>query len=308
MAILCFDLGGTGSRAALFDAAGQEIARAEAGAGAVSLGVEVTLAAVEELSATLLRGRKGPDHPGGSDLVLGLAGIGLRDRVEAVRAALGGARSVRIIGDGYGALIDATGGRPGTLIAVGTGVAAMRLLPDGRCRTASGWGFPAGDLGGGAWIGLQTVAALTRTLDGATGPGTLSPDLAQAVMAVTGRTAPAIMTWQTGGRARDFARLVPLVLRHAEAGEAFAEAVLRAAADEIARVAESLWDGADGEVHLTGGLASALVPVLREGWPHRGWALTAADPLRGLCRVAMGLAPEERLIARPGLEEADYGL
>ena len=70
------------------------------------------------------------------------------------------------VSDGYGALIAATGGKPGILLAVGTGVAAMCLNPDGRCLYASGWGFPGGDLGGGAWNGLQAATALTRHLDG----------------------------------------------------------------------------------------------------------------------------------------------
>ncbi|MCC5973407.1 MAG: hypothetical protein JJT81_05075 [Rubellimicrobium sp.] len=301
-AILCLDLGGTGTRGALYDAAGTPLARAEGPAGAVSLGVEATLAAI-----AAVRGQM-PDLPGPSQtrIVLGLAGIGLRDRVTALQERLSDHQAVQIVGDGYGALVDATGGRPGALIAVGTGVAAMRLFPDGMSRTASGWGFPAGDLGSGAWIGLQTVAALTRTLDGATGPGALSPGRAAAVMEITGPTAPTIMDWHTRGRARDFARLAPLILTHASAGEAFAAALCRAAAAELGGVADSLWDGEPGGVMVSGGLARGLLPWLREVAPGRVWELAEVDPLRGLCLMARGLAPAERLGPRPGLGRADY--
>lgn len=300
--ILCLDLGGTGTRGALHDAAGNPLARAEGPAGAVSLGVETTLAAIAAIRAGL------PDlpAPARTRIVLGLAGIGLRDRVAALHERLSDHQSVQIVGDGYGALVDATGGRPGALIAVGTGVAAMRLFPDGTSRTASGWGFPAGDLGSGAWIGLQTVAALTRTLDGAGGPGTLSPDLAAAVMEIAGHTAPAIMDWHTRGRARDFARLAPLILTHAEVGEAFAVTLCRTAAAELAGVADSLWDGGPGGVMVSGGLARGLLPWLREVAPGRVWDLAEVDPLRGLCLMARGLAPAERLGPRPGLGRADY--
>lgn len=299
---LCLDLGGTGSRAALFDAGGTSLARVEGPAGAVSLGIDRTLAAI----AVLRDGLSVRSAPQDTTLCIGLAGIGLRDRVAALADALRSFRTVTIVGDGYGALLAATRGQPGALIAVGTGVAAMRLMLDGSCRTASGWGFPGGDLGSGAWIGLRTIAALTRRIDAPEAAGAMPAELARNVMEITGSTAPAIMDWQTQGRAGDFARVAPVIAMAAKAGDSFATRLMQAAAGELAKVAGALWDGAQGPVFLTGGLGPALQPYCLALAPDCGWTLARADPLAGLSLLARGLAPSERLVARPGLDAPDY--
>lgn len=304
MTCLCLDLGGTKSVAALFDDHGRELGRARTGPGALSLGSEVTLGAVRAVWAKLAG--LGPGM-GQTDLAIGLAGIGLRDRLVQVRAGLGGFRSVTCVSDGYGALIDATGGKPGILIAVGTGVAAMRLNPDGTCLYASGWGFPGGDLGGGAWIGLQATAALTRHLDATPGGrAPMSGALAQALLSVTGTTASQVMAWLTSGRAADYALLAPLVLAAAAAGDTFALHLLGRAADEICDVAAGLMTPSPTPVALSGGLAQPLLPYLRQTTPDRAWRLVPVDPLRGLLLMARGLAPAERPAPRPGLGRPDY--
>lgn len=297
---ICADLGGTRSAAALYDDDGNQVARFGPGpAGAVSLGVPVTTSVL----GTLAEGLGAPD-PATCHLLVGLAGIGLRDRVAELKDALSAYRSVTIVGDGYGALIDATGGTPGMVIAIGTGVAAMRLYPDGTSRTASGWGFPAGDLGSGAWIGLQAVGVLTRALDnGAQGLSAFHNALADQ----SGRTAHAVMDLATSRRAGDFARLAPIVVRSAEDGDTEARAILTAAANEIQQVADALSDGdSDMPVHLSGGLGAVLAPYLCDRDPARTWVPCAPDPLRGLSLMHRGLAPMEILTARPGLGLPDY--
>jgi glucosamine kinase len=296
---LCLDMGGTKTVGALFDPAGREVARAQAGPGAVSLGVDVAEAAVRAVWA-------GVGSPAGVQVCAGLAGIGLRDRVAALAARLADFAPVTIVGDGYGMLLSATAGAPGALVAVGTGVAAMRLMPDGRFRTLSGWGFPAGDLGSGAWIGLQAVGALTRHVDRVTVGPEMGDGLARALVAALGGGAGAIMVANTEGRARDFAALAPLVIAAAEAGDAAARGILAGAGAEIGAVGRALWDAGPGDVHLSGGLAAALAPWVRVAAPERDWPVTAADALAGLSLMARGLAPGERLIARPGMTAADY--
>jgi glucosamine kinase len=297
----CLDMGGTGTRAALFAPDGTEIARTATGPGAISLGTDTTEAAVRACWDVL-----GPGHdPVHVSLAIGLAGIGLRDRVAALDARLSGFARTAIVGDGYGALLAATGGASGALIAIGTGVAAMRLMPDGQFRTLSGWGFPAGDLGSGAWIGLQAVSALTRHIDAAPCDPPMTPALATTLVQALGGTAAAIMDRTAGRPARDFAALAPHVLAAAPTDPA-AAAILARAAAEIAAIGAALHDGAPGDVHLSGGLAPALAPLIRATDPARVWHVTPADPLAGLSLLARGLAPPERLLPRPGLPAPDY--
>lgn len=297
----CLDIGGSKTVGALFEPAGREVARAQAGPGAVSLGVDVAEAAVRAVWAEVGSRAAGEVH-----LCAGLAGIGLRDRVAALSARLSDFARVTIVGDGYGLLLGATGGGPGALVAVGTGVAAMRLMPDGRFRSLSGWGFPAGDLGGGAWIGLQAVGALTRAVDRvAVGPE-MGAALSATLVEALGGGPGAIMARNTQGRARDFAALAPLVLAGAEAGDPAARAILAAAGAEIGAVGRALWDGGPGAVLLTGGLAGALAPWVRAAAPERDWTPVAVDALAGLSLLARGVAPGERLAARPGMAGPDY--
>lgn len=297
----CLDMGGSKTVGALFDPSGREVARAMAGAGAVSLGVDVAETAVRAVWAKI-----GDRAKGEVQICAGLAGIGLRDRVVALTGRLSDFAQVSIVSDGYGMLLAATGGGPGALIAIGTGVAAMRLMPDGQFRTLSGWGFPAGDRGSGAWIGLQAVAALMQRIDRVDIGATMGDDLAASLIDVLGGGAATIMERNTGGRAKDFAFLAPMVIDAARTGDAAARSILADAAKEISAVGRALWDGGAGAVHLGGGLARTLAPWVRAASGEREWIVSAADPLEGLSLMARGLAPEEHLLPRPGLSAPDY--
>lgn len=306
MAHLCLDLGGTKSVAALFDDDGRELGRARCGPGALSLGSDVTLGAVRAIWAELERFGQAAAQ---TDIAIGLAGIGLRDRVAKVRAELGEFRNVTCVSDGYGALVDATGGRPGILIAVGTGVAAMRLNEDGTCLYASGWGFPGGDLGGGAWIGLQAIGALTRYLDSLPADGAgMSASMAQSLLSATGHSAPELMAWLTRGKAADYASLAPIVLGEAEAGDPLATRLMERAAAELRDVAQGLRQGNTLPIALSGGLAQPILRYLQRSAPHLDCTLSRADPLQGLLLMARGMAPAERPAPRPGLGQPDYSV
>ncbi len=192
---LCLDMGGTKTVGALFDPSGREVARAQAGPGAVSLGVDVSEAAVRAVWAEI-----GDRSESRVRICAGLAGIGLRERVATLTKRLDDFAQVSIVGDGYGMLLAATGGMPGAMIALGTGVAAMRLMPDGHFRTLSGWGFPAGDRGSGAWIGLQAVSVLVQRIDGVEIGASMGGNLAKLLIDALGGNAEAIMDRNTGGR------------------------------------------------------------------------------------------------------------
>jgi glucosamine kinase len=298
MAFFCLDLGGTKSTGAVFAVDGAELGFASGPAGAVSLGVPVTLQAVRGIWSAI-----GPVATADqTDVVIGLAGIGLRDRVAQVIAGLCEFRSVRCVSDGYGALLDATGANPGALIMVGTGVVGMRLNPDGTCLTASGWGFPAGDLGGGAWIGIRATAELTRWLDGIRS-SMMTANLAHELMAVTGSSAQSIMTWLTTSQAKDYARLAPII---AASTTGFATGLMAGAALEIGSVGGVLQPDGRGTIYLSGGLGEALLPHCRAEHPYFDWQYRRVKPLQGLFLMASGQAPDERLAPRPGLGRPDY--
>jgi glucosamine kinase len=71
-----------------------------------------------------------------------------------------------------------------------------------------GWGFPSGDDGSGAVLGLRALNLAQRVLDGML---PTSP-LADAVIAATGNTPQAVLEWSCSAGQQRFATLAPLVL------------------------------------------------------------------------------------------------
>ncbi|WP_051332605.1 BadF/BadG/BcrA/BcrD ATPase family protein [Cucumibacter marinus] len=298
----CLDIGGTNTRGALFHPDGQELARAKGPGGALSLGVDQAETSIRsvwrDISGRI--GSQAPD-PGDVAVLAGIAGFNFRDRARQLCDRLADFADTELVSDGYGALIAATNGRPGAMIAVGTGVAAMRLYEDGHSAFLSGWGFPAGDLGSGAWIGLRVMSDTLKRLDGSPVRPQPAPRFTQAVLDLTGRSVPELIDWHTGARPADLARLAPLVVEGAAAGDAYCRSVLDGAAREIADAGLALYPEGRGTIFLTGGLGASLAQGCGEAEPGIDWVTKEFDPIIGIHLIATGVAPPERIAPRPGL-------
>ncbi len=303
MHFFCLDIGGTETRGAIFTKDGGLIGRAKGAGGALSLGVEQAEAAIravwEEIAASAA-----DLSAHSTEICAGVAGFSLPGRAAALSDRLHDFAGVSCVGDGYAALLAATEGRPGALISVGTGVTALRLDEDGETLALGGWGFPAGDLGSGAWLGLQLVGLLTKHLDGVPLQPPFPAGLQQELQQIAGTTAADLIQWQTTARPRQFGSLVPPLVTSAEAGDEFSEHLLAMAGREIADLARALYRGRPGEVVLSGGLGAILAPYCRVAAPQMDWLTKAIDPVAGLFLLATGKAPQQRLKPRPGFATA----
>ncbi len=296
----CLDIGGSGTRGALFDHKGNELARAQGPAGALSLGAKRAEAAINDVWQQIcaqIELDAGAQKT--TRLWAGVAGRGLPGRTKELSARLSSFLQTRFVADGYGALLAATTGKPGALISIGTGVAALRLDQKGKTLMLSGWGFPAGDLGGGAWLGLQLCSGITRYIDGVDQSPPLPAFLAQELMEQAGRTPQQFMAWQTRAEPNMFAALAPLIVDGAQGGDKFCQTLLEQAAGEIAGLAKALYGGKNGAVYLRGGLAKALYPLCARIGAGFEWRLTKSDPVAGLYLLASGQAPSEQIMQRP---------
>ncbi len=292
-------MGGTGTRGALFNSDGAELARAQGPAGALSLGAAQSAAAVLQVWGEICLALGRPCAPAGDvKMIAGVAGHGLPGMTELLKRELGDFGEIDVVGDGYGALLGATGGKPGVLISVGTGVGALRLDERGRTKSVSGWGFPAGDRGSGAWIGLQLTGDLLLHLDGIDPDPPLPGDLAADLLDIMGHTPRDIMNWHMGAQPRDFASLAPLVAGGAKKGNAYCNALVARAAGEISRVARALECKGNETVFLRGGLAETLLPHCRKQAGDINWTLSGGDPVNGLFLMATGQAPKQVLLPR----------
>lgn len=234
------DGGGTGTRARLQDRSGRLLGQGAAGPSGLGQGVaQAWRHVMQALDAAFAAAGLAPAPPAQIALGLGLAGAGVAAQREAFLRADPGYALCVLDNDGVTQLLGAHGGGAGLVVAAGTGSVAAARYADGRMAQAGGWGFPVGDEGSGAWLGLRVLQHALAVLDGRDAPSALS----QALFDDVGSTAPTLLAWCAAAGAPQYAQLAPLVFAEAERGDPIAQALLQAAADELLRLVEALQQG-----------------------------------------------------------------
>jgi N-acetylglucosamine kinase-like BadF-type ATPase len=265
--VLGVDGGGTGCRAVVLRA-GQVTQRRDLG----PLNVLLQADALDRLAALIT-------DTGAVCAGLGLAGI--RDEAHAARiGAELRARTgafVAVGDDTEAALAGAFRGGPGVVVIAGTGSGALGRDAAGRLARAGGHGFLLGDEGGGYWLGREAVRAALRGADG-TGPPTA---LAAVTRAAFGDLVSAVQEVHRHPADRTLlTRLVPAVVAAAEAGDAEADRILAAAADELAGLATAV-----GARLAAAAPGRPPLPVAMVG------GIFAAEPVRARFVAATGAVP-----------------
>jgi glucosamine kinase len=137
--------------------------------------------------------------------------------------------------DGYTACLGAHGGNDGAVIAVGTGTIGFQV-ESGRESRVGGWGFPHGDEGGGAWLGLEAVRRTLQWLDGRAP----ADPLLEAVQERFDGDGNSLVAWANAASATEFAEMAPLVVEHVRRGTPLAISLVREAASELDRIGRAL--------------------------------------------------------------------
>ena len=266
------DGGGTGTRVRLarFSPHGVvELAQGASGPSGLGLGIARAWASVQDAVAQAFATAGAAQPPQDRmAIALGLAGVRNHPWARAFRDADPGYAALRLETDAFSTLMGAHGGRPGAIVAIGTGSVGEVLLPDGTRREVGGWGFPAGDEASGGWIGLAAINHIEQVLDGRR-PGSAFAD---AVVRACGGGRAAIQVWLGQATQTAYAALAPLVLEHA--GDPAARAILTNAGAEAAAIARALDPDERLPLALCGGLGAAL----RE-WLPPALAARARAPL-----------------------------
>jgi glucosamine kinase len=208
-----------------------------------------------------------------------------------------------VTSDAVAAHVGALDGRPGVVLTIGTGVAAVGLSPAGDLHVVDGVGQWLGDEGSGAWIGLEGLRAAVRASDGR-GPGT---ELTGAAADLFGPVSRLPLTLeQSGNVPREAARFAPRVAALA-ASDSTAADIIERAAQALARtvIAAARRTGTD-EVAVVGGLVG-LGPSLLDPWRAAvaGGGVRVVEPvgtaLDGAARLCADESlPHEQLVFRTG--------
>jgi N-acetylglucosamine kinase-like BadF-type ATPase len=295
------DGGGTRARALAVDGSGRELGRKLGPPGIVRASDPCAAAeCAADLTRSLLAelGETGP----AAALCCGLAGAGREPEREAVRVALmlaGVADVVTIVGDAEAALADAFTSGPGILVIAGTGSIAWARAADGGMVRVGGWGLLLGDEGSGYVIGLEALRAVARSADGRD-PYT---SLSGAVLAATSCGSPDDRIRYGGNASKaDIAALTPIVLAHADAGDAAAGAIRDRAVQALVTLTTTAAARAALDAPacaLTGGLIAPggalrdrLKAALEAALPGVMIREAAVDAARGAALLALEAAPD----------------
>ena len=230
------DGGGTGTRVRVADRSGALLAQGVAGPSALGQGVEsaweqIVLAIRSAFSACSLS----LPHWSRCVVAAGLSGTGYHTWRDGFLALNPGFAALQLESDAYAMLLGAHAGRPGVMVAAGTGSIGEALYEDGTRREVGGWGFPVGDEGSGAWLGLRAMAHTQAAADGRATAGSL----AALVRGYCGGGAASLLEWCADARQFKYAQLAVLVFEAADS-DPVAYALLEGAALELARMANVL--------------------------------------------------------------------
>lgn len=252
------DGGGSGTRVRLARRDGVELAEGAAGPSGLLHGIAKAWASVEQAAGQAFAAA-GLTGPGRERIAvgLGLAGVHNPEWAAEFVGANPGYAAVALESDAYTTLLGAHAGQPGAIIALGTGSVGEILQVDGVRREVGGWGFPAGDEAGGAWIGLRAINHIQQVIDGRADGGAF----AAAVIAACGGERNAIQVWLANASQTHYAHLARIVLQHADDDQT-ALAILREAGRQVALIAQALDASGKLPIALCGGLGEPLRPYL----------------------------------------------
>lgn len=255
------DGGGTGTRVRVSRIDGTELAHGTGGPSGLINGRDKAWQSVMEAveSAFASAGIAMPDL-GRMAIGLGLAGVHNRQWAAEFESLNPGFGAIVVETDAFTTVLGAHLGEPGAIIALGTGSVGEALLADGRRREVGGWGFPAGDEAGGAWMGLRALNHIQQALDGRVPAGEFAKD----VIAFCGGDRQGVQVWAAKATQTVYAQLAPLVVKHG-ANDDTARAILHEAGAEVAKIGEALDPDKRLPIALCGGLGEPLRPHLPPG-------------------------------------------
>lgn len=252
------DGGGTGCRARIEDADGTVLGQGLSGPATTRLGIDAAWASVAKaFGAAIEETGFGPAETARIHAGIGLAGIGRKGALEALRAIAHPFASIDFVSDGVGACLGAHSGQDGAIVIAGTGSIGLGFV-EGRDLRVGGYGFPISDEGSGADLGLKAVQLALRAHDGRHERTALLTEVMQRFESDPMEA----VAWMDRASATDYAALAPMVMRHADQGDPVGRRIVQSAAEQIDTLVRVLFEKGAPRVTLLGGLSSPLEPWL----------------------------------------------
>jgi glucosamine kinase len=256
--LLGIDGGGTGTRVLVARADGTVIAQGQAGPSALGQGIALAwqhiLQATHAAFASIKQAT--PDWSACA-LGAGLSGVNHQPWAQAFKAQNPGFAQIVLDTDAHAMLLGAHAGQPGVIVAAGTGSVGQVWRKDGSRAQVSGWGFPVGDEGSGAWLGLRAMALTQQAQDGRRAASPLT----HAIGAHCGMQDDALQDWCTKAGQFEYAQLAKCVFECA-GSDPLANDLLNQAAAALEAMALALDPDGTLPLALCGSVGQHLQPRL----------------------------------------------
>lgn len=256
--LLGVDGGGTCCRAQLASLDGELLGSGRAGPANPLRNAQIAWTSILEASRlALLDAGLDEDAFAVTAAGVGLAGANVPSATEAIQRRPHPFGSMHLTTDMLIACYGAHGSAGGGVIISGTGCSGYSIV-DGEHRVHSGFGFPFGDTGGSAWIGLMALRAALLAGD-RLGPAT---SLLERINAHFDASGLDIVAELANAQPCDFGRLAPLVFSAARDGDGVAGRIIAHNANHISTLARAIWHLGPNRLSLAGGLAPIIEPWL----------------------------------------------
>lgn len=252
------DGGGSKCRARVSNSEGQILGVGLAGAANPLHGVEHSQSSIVAAAERALERANLPrEHVNRLVAGIGLAGVNLPSLCTIMHEWRHPFADMHLTTDLHIACLGAHAQDNGAVIITGTGSCGY-VCVDGRSTVLGAHGFPFGDKGSGAWMGLKAVEAVLLASD------QLGPDTTLTERVGDHLQAQGLMIVErlSGAKPREFAQLAPLVFAAAEASDQVALAIVQEGASYISGVAHKLLEYDPPRLSMLGGLADRLTPWL----------------------------------------------
>lgn len=274
------DGGATKTLLRLTDEQGNILAETRSGPANIASAPDVALDSIhlalkEALEQTGLSNRDDISLSGGA----GLAGAETPGARDYFLQHVKGFSHLTVTSDAFTSCLGAHEGQDGAIIALGTGSVGYAICGD-RTRRVGGYGFPHGDEGGGAWVGLKALQKMFQAEDGRHPPSRLTSTIRQHILETS---SAGLTAWAIGLTATKAATLAPFVTQAASMNCSDGEEILQQAVTEAERIARALTQE-NGFTTLPFALLGSLADIIfnrsdyfqRHATPAKGDALAGA--------------------------------
>lgn len=189
---------------------------------------------------------------------VGLAGVNLPVLYTQMQDWMHPFKEMHLATDLLIACLGAHDGQDGAVMITGTGSCGF-VHVDGESQIVGAHGFPHGDKGSGAWIGLQAIKQVLLSLDELVEQTSLTQTILKFLAA---EDAVQLVEKIAGRPAAFFAKMAGFVFEAADQGDPIATDIIKDGANYISCVARQLMKKNPPRISLIGGLTPLLTPWL----------------------------------------------